>query len=62
MNSFTKNANKKKDKFLFLFLGVGGRGGWAVDERTVEQAQINLSLQLLPSWGHYNALMYKLFP
>ena len=32
--------------------GVGGRG---VDGRTDEQAQTNLPLQLLRSWGHNNA-------
>ena len=38
--------------------GAGeGVGGW-----TDEQANINLPLQLLRSWGHNNALMYKLCP
>ena len=38
--------------------GVGeGEDGW-----TEEQAQTNLPLKLLRSWGHSNALMYKLFP
>ena len=35
----------------------GGVDGW-----TDEQAQTNLPLQLLQSWGHNNALMHKLRP
>ena len=41
---------------------VGGGGDCVVDGWTVEQAQTNLPLQLLRSWGHNNALMYKLCP
>ena len=37
-----------------------GEGG--VDGLTAEQAQTSLPLQLLRSWGHNNALMYKLCP
>ena len=48
-------------------LGVGGgmRGGGSgggVDRWTDEQSQTNLPLQLLWSWGHNNALLYKLCP
>ena len=42
----------------------GGRAGrWeaGVDGWTDEQAQTNLLLQLLRSWGHNNALMDKLY-
>ena len=39
-----------------------GLGVWGVDGWTDEQAQANLPLQLLRSWGHNNALMYKFFP
>ena len=41
--------------------GDGGCGG-VVDGWTDKQAQTNLPLQLLPSWGHNNASMYKLCP
>ena len=53
MNILTKNPNLK----------IWG-GGWGrrVDGRTDKQAQTNLPLQLLQSWGHNNALMYKLRP
>ena len=54
---FTKNQNLKKKKNRGV--GVWGAGG-GVDGWTDEQAQINLPLQLLRSWGHNNALMYKL--
>ena len=50
----TKNPNVK------IKCGGGGEGevyGW-----TAEQAQTDLSLQLLRSWGHNNALMCKLCP
>ena len=49
---------------IFFFWGGGGRwgGGVGVVRRTGEQAQTNLLLQLLRSWGHNNALMYKLCP
>ena len=55
---------ESKSKIFFFFGGGGGgrdegaRGG--VDGWTDEQAQTNLPLQLLRSWGHNNALMYKL--
>ena len=52
---FTKNPNLK----LKLKKWEGGAG---VDGWTDEQAQTNLPLQLLWSWGHNNALMYKLWP
>ena len=53
---FTKDPNLKKKG--------GGRGaGWGVvDGWTVEQAQTNLPLHLLRSWGHNNALVHKLCP
>ena len=40
--------------------GPAGWGGGVVDGWTDEQAQTNLPLQLLRSWGHNNALMYKI--
>ena len=40
-----------KFKIFFFWMGVG-RG---VDGLTDEQAQTNLPLQLLQSWGHNNA-------
>ena len=43
----TKNPNLKFRKNIFF--------GEGVDERTDEQAQTNLPLQLLRSWGHNNA-------
>ena len=50
MVPFTKDPNLKK------IGGGGGGGGWGgVDGRTDEQAQTNLPLQLLRSWGHNNA-------
>ena len=61
-----KNPNLKK---MFFFSGGGGGGGLdgvrgvmrgGEDGWTDEQAQTNLPLQLLRSWGHNNALMYKL--
>ena len=51
-----------------FFLGGGGGGwgcGWGgggVDGWTDKQVQTNLPLQLLRSWEHNNALMYKLCP
>ena len=42
--------------------GGGGGGGGGVDGLTDVQAQTNLPLQLLWSWGHNNALMCKLCP
>ena len=44
-----------------VLCGMSGGGG-RVDGWTDEQAQTNLPLQLLRSWGHNNALMYKLYP
>ena len=58
---FTKNPNLKKKKKILVGGGVSGGGG-GVDGWTDEQAQTNLPLQLLQSWGHNNALMYKLSP
>ena len=57
MNIFHKGSKSKKKNFSFFFLGGAG----LVDGWIVEQAQTNLPLQLLRSWGHNNALMYKLF-
>ena len=58
-------------KFKIFFLRGGGWGRGAVGrgarvsdfipQRTDEQAQTNLPLQLLRSWGHNNALIYKLY-
>ena len=68
MDFFIKNQNlkKKKKKILFSFFlcvcvcgrgGGGGAGGegfrWM--NRSDEQAQTSLLLQLLRSWGHNNA-------
>ena len=47
---FTEYPNLKKN----FSLGGDGGGGWWVDGRTDEQAQTNLPLQLLRSWGHNN--------
>ena len=64
-NSFlTMNPNSKYF-FFFSFLGGGGGGpgqgeaGMEVNGWTDKQAQTNLPLQLLRSWGHNNGLMYK---
>ena len=58
---FTKNPNLKKKYFGVGRWGVGA--GWGVvDGWTVERAQTNLPVQFLRSWGHNNALMYKLCP
>ena len=58
----TKNPNiqilNKKIK-IFFFVGWGGEWRVRVDEWTDKQAQTNSPLQLLQSWGHNNALMYK---
>ena len=54
-NSFHKESKSKKKKTFFFRGGGGAVNGW-----TDEQAQTNLPLQLLRSWGHNNALMYKL--
>ena len=51
---FLKIPNLNKKKLFF--------GGGVVDGRTDKQAQTNLHLQLLRSWGHNNALMSKLWP
>ena len=41
---------------IFFFFGVGGGvEGGSVDGWTDQQAQTNLLLQLLSSWGHNNA-------
>ena len=60
------NCFHRESKSIFFFVGGGGGGvggmGWVsggVDGWTDEQAQSNLPLQLLQSWGHDNALMYK---
>ena len=63
MNFFQTESKSKKKLW-----GEGGMGGmwgrvWGeVDGWTDKQAQTNLPLQLLRSWGHNNALMYKLCP
>ena len=46
---------------LLTLAGRGGGEGWGggVDAWTDEQAQTNLPLQLLRSWGQNNALMYN---
>ena len=49
-----------KKKFFWLGGGGGGGGGGRVIGQTDKQAQTNLPLQLLRSWGHNNALMYQL--
>ena len=70
-NFFTKNPNLKKNDFFFGGGGLAGGGGGlggvtgdggGVEGLTDEEAQTNLPLQLLRSWGHNNALMYKLCP
>ena len=57
---------KKKSKFKkknFLFEGrAEGAAGLGVDALTDKPAQANFPLQLLRSWGHNNAFMYKLCP
>ena len=60
----TKNPNlKKKDFFFFFFFfGGGGEGVRGIDGWTVEQAQINLSLQLLQRRGHNNVLCTSYVP
>ena len=60
----SENSNPGKKSF---FGGGGGGGdgrgeGEGLDGWTEEQSQTNLLLQLLRSWGHNNALMYKLCP
>ena len=54
MNYFTKNLNLKKKKKKKKFWKGGGGGGLRVVGQTDEQAQTNLPLQLLRSWGHSN--------
>ena len=44
-----------------ICLNKRGEGG-GVDGWTIKQALTNLPLQLLRSWRHNNALMYKLCP
>ena len=55
---------ESKSNFFWWRVGCGGArvGGVGVDGRTDEQAQTNLPLKHLPSWGHNNAFMYKLCP
>ena len=59
MNLFDTESKSKK-------MGVGcvcvGRGGGGVDVWTDKQAQTISPFQLLRSWGHNNAFMYKLCP
>ena len=55
---FTRNLNLKKKKIFFLGGGRGGEGVGRVDGWTVEQAQTNLPLQFLRSWGHNNAFRW----
>ena len=68
MKFFHKESKSKKNFFLrglgWGVRGVRGRegGGGVVVGCTDEQAQTNLPFQLLRSWGHNNALMYKLCP
>ena len=45
--------SKSKNNIFFLWEEMGGVGV-GVDGRTDEQAQTNLPLQLLRSWGHNN--------
>ena len=64
MNCFHRESKSKK---IFFSAGGGGGGGGrgvggGVDGWTEKQAQTNLPLQLLRSWGLNNALMYKLCP
>ena len=61
-NKESKTYLRKKKKIFFCVCEWGGGGGRGVDGLTDEQAQTNLPLQLLRSWGHNNALMYKLCP
>ena len=72
MNFFHKESKSKKIKSFGTCVCVAGAGGGGVevsrgmgrwmDRRADEQAQTNLPLQLLRSWGHNNALMCKLCP
>ena len=59
---FTKNPNVKKKHFLGWEWGKGAGLGGVLDGWTDEQAQTNLLLQFLRSWGHNNALIRKLCP
>ena len=43
-------------------VGVGWDRGGGVNGETDKRAQTNLPFQFLRSWGHNNALMYKLCP
>ena len=56
VSEFFYKESKSKKKLW------GGGCGSRVDGWTDEQAQTNLSLQLLRSKGHTNALMCKLCP
>ena len=60
VSDFFFHKESKSEEKKIEGLGRVGVGG--VDEWIVEQAQTNLPLQLLRSWGHNNALMYKLCP
>ena len=55
---------ESKFKIIFFFGGGGGGGGGRGRGARVsdELAKTNLPLQLLQSFGHNNALMYKLCP
>ena len=57
VREFFHKESKSIFFFFFFFFGGGGGGG-VVDGWTAEQAQTNLALQLLRSWGHNNALIY----
>ena len=57
VNFFSQRIQISKKIFFW-----GGGGVGRVDRWAVEQAQTNLPLQFLRSWGHNNALMYKLCP
>ena len=66
MNFFHRESKSKKKIFfggggaggLGEVRGGGGRNRWK-DRRT---GPIQFPIQLLRSWGHNNALMYKLCP
>ena len=63
---FTKNPNQNRkqqqQKKKHSFSGGWEGAGKGVDGWTDEQSQTNLSLQLFRSYGHNNALMFKLCP
>ena len=64
VSEFFFHKEFKSKNFFFFFGGGGGLGGGlgVVDGWTIAKAQTILPLQLLQSWGHNNALMYKLCP